>query len=142
MNPDPLGPLHLCQNPNYFDSTVRPAVERRLPNRDSLAGIAFDHISGARPFFETLSRDLCDDGRIGAESAGSAVSFISRSATSASVIAGTIGLASLGVVVGSPLAAIGLGAASLIILPPLAEKCALGIARFAGEPLDGVRRRE
>jgi hypothetical protein len=140
MSPDPIRPLPFCQNPNYIDSTLRPAVERRMPARESVVGRAFDHISGARQFFETVSRDLCDDGRMGIESAHKAVSFISRSSASAAVISGTIGLATLGVVFGSPLAALGLGVAGLALLPPLAERCALGIANFAGELLDGVRK--
>lgn len=142
MSTDPIRGNQFCLMPNFFDSVLRPAVERRLPPTDSFSGRALDHISAIRPFFETVSKDLCDDGRMGAESADSTVSFISRSATSAAIVGGTLGLATLGIVVGSPLAAVGAGLLGLAILPPLAERAAFGIANFAGELLKGVPKQE
>jgi hypothetical protein len=142
MNTAPMRESNFCLNPNFFDSVLRPAVERRLPAVDSFSGKALDHISGIRPFFETVSKDLCDDGRMASESAESAVSFISRSATSAAIVGGTIGLATLGIVVGSPLAAVGAGLLGLAVLPPLAERAAFGILNFAGELLQRVPKQE
>lgn len=142
MSTEQLNTPTLCAFPNFFNSIFVPAVTRRLPEEGSIAGRVLDHTTGIRPFIQTLSHDLCDDGRIGAESARQAVSFVSRSSASAIVAGGAIGLASLGIVVGSPLAALGAGFAGLAILPPLAERAAVGVSNFFGELLAGVRREE
>lgn len=131
-----------CPNGNYFNSVLTPAVEKRLPPQDSYAGMAVDYLTSARPFFQTVSRDLCDDGRMGIESAKGATSFITRSATTAAVGLGTAGLAITGAVIGSPMIALGLGFAGLAVLPYVAEKIVFGVAHFAGELLDGVKKGE
>lgn len=139
MSPEPLNTPPLCAVPNFFNSVFVPAVERRLPDEGSIAAKVLDHTTGIRPFIQTLSQDLCEDGRIGPDSARQAVSFVSRSSASAIVAGGSIALASLGIVVGSPLAALGGGLAGLAILPPLAERAAVGVSNFFGELLQGVR---
>jgi hypothetical protein len=131
-----------CDNSNYFSDVVAASVERRLPEKGSIASRILNHTTAVGPFFDTVSKDLCDDGRMGAESAQSALSFISRSATSAAVVGGTVGLVGLGVALGSPVAAVVAGAAGLAILPPLAERAVFGAANFAKELLAGVRRSE
>lgn len=130
-----------CENPNYFSDVLAPAVTEKLPRPTSIPGRVLDHISGIRPFFETVSRDLCDDGRMSGESGRSAAGFISRSATSAAVITGTASLAALGLVVGTPALAIGAGIVGLAVLPPLAERAVFGAASFGQKLLDGVRNR-
>jgi hypothetical protein len=141
MAPDPISSSQ-CNYPNYFSSALTPAVEQRLPQTGTLGAMALDHLTSIRPFFNTVSQDLCDDGRMGVESGKSAVSFITRSAASATIIGGTAALASLGLVVGSPWIAIGAGLAGLAVLPPLAERAAFGIANFAGDLLGRVHREE
>lgn len=129
-----------CENPNYFSNVLAPTVDEKLPRPNSIPARVLDHISGVRPFLQTVSRDLCDDGRMSGESGKSALSFISRSATSAAVISATASLAALGLVIGTPALAIGAGIVGLAVLPPLAERAALGVASFAQKLLDGVRR--
>jgi hypothetical protein len=130
-----------CENPNIFSDVVAPAVERRIPSKGSLAGRILDHTTGVGNFFRTVSSDLCDDGRMGAESGRSALRFVTRSATSAVVIGGTASLVGLGLVVGSPFVAAGAGLVGLAALPPLAERAALGVASFGSEILRGIRER-
>jgi len=130
-----------CDNPSYFSDVLTPAVEERLPKKGSIAARVIDHTTGIRPFVETVSQDLCDDGRMSTESGKKAISFITRSATSAVVIGGTATLAGLGIVVGSPLLAVGAGLAALAVLPPLVEKATFDVGRFASDLLEGVRRR-
>lgn len=139
MAPTPVQ-SQFCARPNFFSSVLAPAVEKRLPPRDSYPGMAVDYLTNARPFVQTVSQDLCDDGRIGIDSAKSATSFMTRSATTAAVTVGTAGLAITGAVIGSPMMALGLGLAGLTVLPYLAEKVVFGVAHFAGELLDGVRK--
>jgi len=131
----------LCSNPNYFSSVLAPAVERRLPERGSLSAGVVDYLTHAGPFFQTVSQDLCDDGRMGLSSFQSATKFITRSGTTAAVAVGTAGLAVTGAVVGSWTAAVGLGVAGLAILPYVAERVVFGVADAAGELLNGVKRR-
>ena len=129
-----------CSYPNYFSSVLTPAVQDRLPEQGSISGRVVDYLTNVGPFFQTISQDLCDDGRMGIESTKSATSFIARSAATAAVTVGTAGLAITGAVLGSPMIAVGLGVAGLVALPYLAEKAAFGIANFAGELLSGVQR--
>ena len=139
MKPEPQSDY--CAYPNFFSSVVTPAVEKRLPEPGSIAGIALNHTTKVGPFFQNVSKDLCDDGKMGAESAGSALGFITRSATTTALVGGTVMLAGIGAAVaGSPLVAIGLGIAGLIALPPAAEWAARGVAGFFGEILAGVKR--
>ncbi len=77
---------------------------------------------------------------MGKDSAQSSLRFMARAAASGAVVVGTTSLVALGIVVGSPIAALGLGVAGLAVLPPLAERAAFGIAPFAGDILDQVRR--
>ncbi len=140
MRPEPKSIS--CDNSNYFSDVVATAVERRLPEKGSIAARVLNHTTAIGPFFDTVSQDLCDDGRMSSESGYSALRFISRSATSAAVVAGSIGLVGLGITFGTPVAAVGAGLAGLAILPPLAERAVFGAARFAKELLGGVRRPE
>lgn len=141
MAPDPISSSN-CNYPNYFSSALVPAVEERLPQTNTFGAMALDHLTSIRPFFNTVSQDLCDDGRMGVESAKSAVSFITRSATSATIIGGTAALASYGLVVGSPWLALGAGVIGLAFAPPLVEKATFGVADFAGDLLSRVKREE
>jgi len=120
----------LCDNPSYFSEVLTPAIEQRLPQKDSLSARILDHTTAIRPFFDTVSQDLCDDGQIGEESAKKTVTFITRSATSAIVLTSTASLAALGLVIGSPALAIGAGVIGLSILPPVAERVAFGAIDF------------
>lgn len=133
--------IQSCDNPSYFSDVLTPAIEARLPKKGSIAGRVIDHTTGIRPFVETVSQDLCDNRRMSTESGKKAIGFITRSATSAVVIGGTATLAGLGLVVGSPLLAVGAGLAALAVLPPLVEKATFGVGRFASDLLEGVRRR-
>lgn len=128
-----------CVYPNYFSNVFAPAVRDRLPEAGSWSGQALDHLTNVGPFVDTVSRELCDNGRMGRESANNAVGFITRSSTSAVVAGATLGLAAVGLVVGSPLVAIGAGLAGLAFLPPLVEKGVKGIASFAGDLLRGLK---
>ena len=141
MAPDPISSSY-CNYPNYFSSALVPTVEKRLPQNGTLGAMALDHLTSIRPFLNTVSQDLCDDGRMSVESAKSAVSFISRSAASATVIGGTAALAAYGLVVGSPWVALGAGIAGLVFAPPVAERATFGVADFAGELLQQVKRKE
>jgi hypothetical protein len=130
-----------CDNPSYFSDVLTPAVEERLPTKGSFTARIIDHTTGIRPFVETVSQDLCDDGRMSTESGKKAIGFITRSATSAVVIGGTATLVGLGLVIGSPVLAVGAGIAALAVLPPLVERATFGVASFASDLLEGVRRR-
>lgn len=130
-----------CENPSYFSDVLTPAINERLPSKNSIAGRILDHTTGIGPFFETVSSDLCDDGQMSSDSAKKAVSFITRSATSAVVVGGTATIAGLGLAVGTPFLAIGAGVVALAALPPLAEKIAFGAAGLASDLLNGIRNR-
>lgn len=130
-----------CENPNVFTDMYENVIAPRLPDKGSLADRALTHTTGARPFFETVSEQLCEDGRIGDASARGALGFIARSATTGAVLTGTASLAALGLVVGSPVAAIGAGLLGLVILPPLAERAVHGLTRLGGDLLGQVRAR-
>ena len=137
MRPEPRYPY--CDNQNVFSSALAPAIEKRLPQRGSLAARVLDHTTGIRPFIDQVSSDLCDSSRMSTEGRHGALGFIARSATSAAIIGGSATLAALGLVVGSPVIAIGAGVAGLAILPPLAERAVLGVASFAEDLLAGIR---
>lgn len=130
-----------CVYPNYFSDVVAPAVRERLPEAGSWGGQAIDHLTNVGPFVDTLSRELCEDGRLSKESASNAVGFITRTSTSTMVAGATLGLAAVGLVVGSPAVAIGAGIAGLVLLPPLVERVVKGAANFAGDLLQGVKDR-
>lgn len=131
---------NFCLYPNYFSNVLTPAVEKRLPTQGSISARTLDYLTNVGPFVQTVSQDLCDDGRMGIESTKSATSFITRSATSAIVAGGTLGLAATGLVVGSPLAAIVAGGIGLAVLPYVAERAVFGVADFVGELLNGVEK--
>jgi hypothetical protein len=140
MRPDPNTPY--CENANLFTDIYENAVQPRLPAQGSLANVALEHTTGINSFFQSVSGELCEKGRIGQESAESSLRFMARSAASGAVVVGTTSLVALGVVAGSPIAAIGLGVAGLAVLPPLAERAAFGIASFAGDVLARFRKGE
>lgn len=117
-----------CENPNIFTSIYENAISPRLPNAGSLTDRVMTHTTGARPFFETVSRELCENERITAESGERALSFIARSATTGVTVAGTGALVGFGLVAGSPLVALGAGIVGLAVLPPLADRLATGVA--------------
>jgi hypothetical protein len=137
MAPDPLSSS--CNYPNFFSSTLAPALQSRLPEEGTLAGRAIDHLTNVGPFLQNVSQDLCDFGRMGQQSERSALGFLARSTTSAAVASGSLGLAALGLAFGSPLLALGAGAVGLVALPPLAERAAIGVVGFARGLLDDLR---
>lgn len=92
-----------CENPNVFTSIYENSISPRLPREGSLADRVMTHTTGARPFFETVSRELCENQRMSAESSDKALSFIARSAATGITVTGTAALVGLGLVVGSPL---------------------------------------
>jgi hypothetical protein len=130
---------NFCLYPNYFSNVLSPAVEKRLPSQGSPSARTLEYLTNVGTFVQTVSRDLCDDGRMGLESTKSATSFITRSATSATVVGGTLGLAATGLALGSPLGAIVVGGISLAVLPYVAERAVFGVADFFGELLRGVK---
>jgi hypothetical protein len=140
MRPEPKSVS--CDYPNYFSNVLTPAVEKRLPERGSIAARIVNHTTGIGPFLDVVSKELCDDGSMSPASGKGLVKFVTRSATSIAVVGGTAALAGIGLVAGSPIAAIAAGAVGLATLPPLAERAVLGLAHFASELLDGVKRRE
>jgi hypothetical protein len=119
---------------------LAPAVDEALPLRGTLAAKIIDHSTMVRPFFDTVTEELCSSqARMTEESAKRALSFVVRSASSAIVVGGSIGAASLGLALGTPLVALGVGVLGLAVLPPLAERAAFRIVGFAQRLLDGVR---
>lgn len=138
MRPDPNSAY--CENPNIFTDIYENAVQPRLPSPESVAGTVLDYTTGVNSFFQNVSGELCDTGTMGKESAESSLRFMARSAASGAVVVGTTSLVALGVVAGSPIAALGLGLAGLAVLPPLVERAAFGIASFAGDVLARFRR--
>ena len=128
-----------CAFPNFFSDTLAPAVEERLPEPGSIASAVIDHTTKVPTFFDTVSRDLCDDGRMGAESRDAAVGFISRSATTAGLAVATTTLAGVALAAGAaPLTVLGAGVAAVAILPPAVEWTVNKIGGFFGQLLDGV----
>lgn len=137
MPPEPTSPS--CNYPNFFSSTFAPAIEKRLPQERTLPARALDHLTNVGPFLRTVSDELCTEGRMGEGSGRNTLSFIARSATTAAVTTGTIGLTALGLTFGSPLLALGAGAVGLAILPPLAERAITNFADFAQGFLQDIR---
>ncbi len=122
-----------CDNPNLFTTIYETSISTRLPRQDSIPDRLMTHTTGARPFFETVSRELCDDERITSESGERALSFMARSATTGATIVGTGALVGFGLVAGSPLLALGAGLAGLAVLPPLADHLAHSAASLVSE---------
>jgi hypothetical protein len=129
-----------CENPNVFTDIYMNTLQPRLPSPNSVKGTVLEHTTGVSSFFQTVSGELCNRGSMGKDSAQSSLRFMARAAASGAVVVGTTSLVAWGIVVGSPIAALGLGVAGLAVLPPLAERAAFGIASFAGDILDQVRR--
>ena len=129
-----------CAYPNFFSDTFAPAVQDRLPEPGSPAAAAVDYVTKIPTFIDTVSKDLCDDGRMGPESRDAGVSFISRSATPGTVAVGTAGLAALGIAAGgAPLGVLAAGAAAIAILPPAVEWGVNQVASFFSDLFAGVR---
>ena len=122
-----------CDNPNVFTSIYENSISPRLPKAGSLVDRVMTYTTGTRPFFETVSRELCENQRISAESGDKALSFMARSAATGVTVTGTAALVGLGLVVGSPMIAVGAGIAGLAVLPPLADRVVRGAASLFGE---------
>lgn len=127
-----------CENPNLFTSIYENSIEPRLPRAGSISDRVMTYTTGTRPFFETVSRDLCESSRVSPESGERALSFMARSAATGITLAGTAGLIGFGLVAGSPLLAVGAGVAGLAVLPPLADRFAHGTATFLAELASGI----
>lgn len=128
-----------CAFPNYFSDTLAPAVQERLPAPGSVASTVIDHATKLPTFVDTVSRDLCEDGRMGTESRDAAVGFISRSGTTGAIaVAGTT-LAGIALAAGgTPLAVVGAGVAAVAVLPPLVEWAVNKVGGFFGDLFAGV----
>jgi hypothetical protein len=135
----PAAPTPYCANENLFSEIYEGSLKPRLPAEGSLADGVLKHTTAVQPFLQTVSTELCDNARISGESARTTFSFIARSAATAVVVTSTASLAALGIVVGSPVAAVGLGIAGLIALPPIAERAAFGLASLAGGVLSRLK---
>lgn len=138
MRPEPKSVS--CDYPSYFSEVLTPAVEKRLPQKGSLAARIVDHTTGIGSFFDKVSKDLCDDGRMSPESGKGLIKFVTRSGTSVAVLGATATLAGIGLAVSSPFTALAAGAVGLAVLPPLVERAVFKAADFASELLAGVRR--
>ena len=115
-------PTDYCNYPNAFSDGLAPAVRELLPEQGSLSSKAIDHTTKIPTLLDTVSKDLCDDGRMGEESRDAAVGFITRSATSGALLVGAGTLTAIGLATaGSPLLIAGLGVAGLALLPPIVE---------------------
>ena len=119
-----------------MSSVVVPALEKRLPTRTSIAATPLNHLTRVDPFLQTLSSDLCDDGRL---SARSALSFISRGATSAAVISASGVVAATSLAFGAPIVPLVVGGIALGILPPLMERATFGAAKAVYELIEAQR---
>lgn len=131
---DPENQTTNCAYPNVFSDVFTPTVQERLPRPGSIAGTVLDHTTKVPTFIDTVSKDLCFDGRMGVESRDAAVGFIARSSTTALVASSSASLAALAFGIGaSPVAAIGLGVAGLALLPPAAEWAVNKVGTFFGD---------
>lgn len=128
-----------CANPNVFSDVIQPAADKRLPERGSIGEAVVDHLTGVRTYVDTVTNDLCDDGRMGEESAKSTIGFISRSSATAVVGVGGVVLGGIAIAAGAPvLATAGAVGVGLAVAAPLAEKIALGTASFAKDVVTGI----
>lgn len=114
-----------CRNENFIDSVVAPAFEDHLPQPSSFAGKVLNHLSGFYDFMGSVRSDLCNSGRISAESAKNFLNFGARSLSTIAIGQGTFILGGLALAASGPVAlagVAGLGALGLLIGPPIAEK--------------------
>lgn len=129
-----------CHSPNFFSEALTPTIERSLPKKGSIASRILDHSTKLPTFLQTVSQDLCDDGRMSGKSGRAALGFITRSSTTALVIGGGATLGGLAIATaGAPAAVVGLGLASLAVLPPLVEWGAQKTTDFAGRLLSSFK---
>jgi hypothetical protein len=129
---------HFCPTPNFLSSVLAPAVERRSPQPDSISAGVLDHLNNVGPLLKTVSQGLCDDGRTESKGAMSEISLIARGATTTAVTVGTLGIATLGLVVESTLLALATGVIGVAVLPPFVRRIARGVSGFAGKLLKGA----
>jgi hypothetical protein len=130
-----------CTQGNFFSDVLSPSVERALPKKGSLASRVLDHSTRLPTFLDTVSEDLCDDGRMSSKSGRAALGFITRSSTTAIVAGGALTLGSIAVATaGAPVAVAGLGFAGLAFLPPVVEWGANKVADFFGGLLTSISR--
>jgi hypothetical protein len=129
-----------CYSPNFFSEALTPTIERSLPRKGSIASRILDHSTKLPTFLQTVSQDLCDDGRMSGKSGRAALGFITRSSTTALVIGGGAALGGLAIATaGAPAAVAGLGLASLAVLPPLVEWGAQKATDIAGSLLSSFK---
>lgn len=130
-----------CAQNNIFSDTFSPAVERVLPRKGSLASRVLDHSTKLPTFLDTVSKDLCDDGRMSGKSGRAALGFITRSSTSALVAGSAFSLGGIALATaGAPVAVAGLGLAGLAFLPPVVEWGANKVTDFLGGILGAFSR--
>lgn len=123
----------LCSENNFFSDYLAPSVQRALPNRGSLGSHVLDYSTKLPSFLDTVSSDLCDDGKMSKDSALAALGFISRSSTTAIVAGSTLALGGLAIATaGAPMAVAGMGLAGLAVLPPVVEWGVNKAADFIG----------
>ena len=132
-----------CGNPNIFSSVFAPTVRDYLPEPGSVGSSVLNHTTKIPSFVDTVSKDLCDDGRMGRESRDAAIGFITRSSASALVAGSTATLAAVGIATaGAPVTALALGAAALTVVPPAAEWVANKVRSFFGDLLARFKAQE
>jgi hypothetical protein len=141
MSPDNRGIN--CLSSNFFSNTLTPALQERLPQAGTLASRVIDHTTKIPTFLDTVSKDLCDDGRMSGPSRDAGLSFIARSATAGAVTAGTVvlGLAAVATA-GAPLTVAALGVAGLVLLPPAADWAVGKVSGFIGGLFGSSREQE
>ncbi len=131
-----------CDNPNFFDSVVAPAISENLPRPDSVPGKVIDHLTNVNSFLSTVRNDLCDDNRLSSQSGREALGFCARSIASIAVGTTTVGLAGVGLAVSGPVAAIGVlgvGAIAFLVAPSLAQGLTEKVADVASGLMDKTR---
>lgn len=132
-----------CAQSNFFSDSFSPAVERALPKKGSIASRVLDHSTKLPTFLDTVSKDLCDDGRMSSKSGRAALGFITRSSTTAVIAGSALTLGGIAVATaGAPVAVAGLGLAGLALLPPVVEWGANKVADFLGGLLGTFSRNE
>ena len=138
----PESRVESCTYPNVFSEVIEPAVEKRLPERGSISDAVVNHLTGVRSYVETVTDDLCDDQRVGSDTAQSTIGSVSRTiATTAVLTVGAIASAAAVATGGAVLATAGLVGVGLVVAPPLAEKIAIGVARFGKDIVTGIGER-
>ncbi len=88
-----------CADTGFFGHVLVPFTLDYLPESESLAGRALNHLTNVYSFFDTVQEDLCD-GRLGEDGARAAAESVARGAASAASLVVGAKLTLLGSVFG------------------------------------------